>query len=388
MGTQMSLADFFKYARDNRKRIDDIYREIEEIQLQFNEMHTRQVQERQQLIASLIPGLLSNPAELPVEIAQPLQAQEQTEGKRLQEEHAKLLSDELARRQSADNLILEAQRQLAHLRDENPILNQQEEGLKARRQDMEMELARLDAEIKNLPWFPLGWLTNMAKRGRLGKERDQLVQNINSMTEAIRKVRAKWQEEKKSLQESQTTLRSQWQAQSVETAQLLGRLEYLEGNLSALVKRNAAQNWLSGLTELPVASGPWKDRLGPLTELNRSKVAYEKGLTSVAEMLGLLKGLGEGMDRFIRSLGTVYEEQRRYKLPALTVELSDAVTSFHATWPDIQSKVKDEKYLGAHPLEFSKRVDGVIREPLPEAVIQKMFEDMGAALNLATKAWR
>jgi hypothetical protein len=313
--------------------------------------------------------------------------QEHTERQRLQEELAKLRNDEVAKRRATDGLVLEAQRQLLHLREENPSLNQQEEGLKARRAEMEKELQRLDAEIRDLAWFPVGWLTNMGKRGRLGKERDRLLENINAMTEGIRTVRAKWQDEKKGLQESQTNLRTQWQVQSVETSQLQSRLEYVEGNLDALVKRNAAQNWLNGLTGLPVASGPWKDRLAPLTELNRSKETYEGGLTSVAEMLGLLKGLGEGMDRFIRSLGTVYEEQRRYKLPSLTVELSDAVTSFHATWPDTQGKVKDEKYLGAHPLEFSKRVEGVIRERLNEPAIQKMFEDMGEALSLATKAW-
>lgn len=94
------------------------------------------------------------------------------------------------------------------------------------------------------------------------------------------------------------------------------------------------------------------------------------------------------MDRFIRSVGTVYEEQRRYKLPSLTVKLSDAVTSFHAIWPDFQAKVKDEKYLGLHPLEFERRIKEILPARLGEAAIQKMFEDMGEALSQATKAWR
>ncbi len=46
MGATMSLADFFKYCRDNRKRIDDIYREIEEIQAQFNGLYAHQLEER------------------------------------------------------------------------------------------------------------------------------------------------------------------------------------------------------------------------------------------------------------------------------------------------------------------------------------------------------
>jgi hypothetical protein len=64
------------------------------------------------------------------------------------------------------------------------------------------------------------------------------------------------------------------------------------------------------------------------------------------------------------------------------------VTSFHAIWPDLQTKVKDEKYLGTHPLEFERRIKDLMPSRLGEAAIQKMFQDMGDALTQATKAWR
>ena len=58
MGTRMSLAEFYKYARQNRKNMADIYREIEEIQYQFNDLYTKQAGERQALIAAHAPSLL------------------------------------------------------------------------------------------------------------------------------------------------------------------------------------------------------------------------------------------------------------------------------------------------------------------------------------------
>ncbi len=388
MSTRMNLADFFKYTRDNRKRIEDTYREIEEIQYQFNELFARQSQERQKVVASLIPLLIAESADLPPEIAQPLEDREQMERKALRDELAALRVEETDKRLKVDNLVVEAQRQVAHLREQNPILNQQEEELKARRAAMQQELQRLNAEIEGMHMFPIGWLTKAGKRRRLSVERQQLTENLTAMTEGIRQVRTKWQEEKKALEESQASLRNQWQAMSVEVAQVQNRAEHLAANLDALGKRNAAQNWLNELQEAPVASGVWKERLAPLLELNRSRAAYEAGLKSVSEILGLLKGIGEGMDRFIRSVSTVYEEQRRYKLPMINLELSDAVTSFHAFWPDTQAKVKDEKFLGTHPLEFSQRVQSLIQQRLNERSIQRMFEDMGEALNRATKAWR
>jgi len=387
MATTMTLGNFYSYIRNNRKRIADIYREIEEIQYQFNDLHARLLQGRQKLIDTYVPLLLKTD-DLPADLAQLLATQEKVERDALQKEISALEEETTLKRQKADQLIKQAQEQIAQLRQQNPILNEQEEQLKARRASIEREIQRLDNELKRLGGFPIGWLTNYFRRRRLLTQRRKLAENLEAINRGIRAVRAKWQEEKKRLQESQAELQRQWQALSVEVAQLQARLDDLTANIEEYSKQRAARNWLSNLQDLPATDEPWRERLAPLVELNRKKVQYEAGLTSVAEILGLLKGLGEGMDRFIRSVATVYEEQQRYKLPELRLNLSDAVTSFHAIWPDFQAKVKDEKYLGAHPLEFSQRIKEVVQQKLHESAIQKMFEDMGNALTEATKAWR
>lgn len=384
MATTMTLGQFYTYIRDSRKRIADIYREIEEIQYQFNDLHARLLQGRQKLIETYVPLLLKADS-LPSELARQLAAQEQVERQALQKEIATLEEETALKRQKADQLIKEAQAQIAQLRQENPILNEQEEKLKARRAAVEREIQRVDTELKRLGC--IGRLTHYFRRRRLLKQRKEMTETLEAISRGIRTVRAKWQEEKKRLQESQAALQSQWQAISVEVAQLQARLDDLTANIEEHTRQNAARNWLSNLQELPTADEAWRERLVPLVELNCKKAQYETGLTSVAEILGLLKGLGEGMDRFIRSVATVYEEQQRYKLPELRLKLSDAVTSFHAIWPEFQSKVKDEKYLGAHPLEFSQRIKEVVQQKLNDAAIQKMFEDMGNALTEATKAW-
>jgi chromosome segregation ATPase len=388
MGTRMSLAEFYQYARENRKRIADIYREIEEIQYKFNDLYSRHLEERQTLIDAHVPSLLGSPEDVPVELKQLLEARERIEREAITQETARLEAEIADKRQKGDGLIQEAQRQVAYLREQNPVLDQQEEELKARDASMRNQLQRLETEIKQLNRFPIGWLTNFFRRRRLRGQHAELEENLESVKAGIVTVREKWQAEKKRLQETQTDLQRKWQTISVETAQLQARLDYLTVNIDEQSRRNAAQNLLSNLKELPAVEGAWTDRLDPLVELTRKKTNYETGLTAVAEILGLLKGLGEGMDRFIRSVATVYEEQRRYKLPSLTVNLSDATTSFQAVWPDFQSKVKDEKYLGTHPLEFNRRIQDIVQERINEAGIEKMFDDMGKALNRATKAWR
>jgi chromosome segregation ATPase len=382
MGTKMSLADFYKYSRENRKRIADIYREIEEIQYQFNDLYARQVEERRKLVNAHAPLLLENSDDLPEELGQAMDDQERVEREALEEEIAALKAETAEKRQKADDLIRQAQRRVTNLRQQNPILDQQEEELKARRTSMENQIQELDDEIERLG------ITSFFKKRQLRGEREQLMDNLDEIEAGIRAVRERWQEEKKAVQASQSDLQSQWQALSVEVAQLQARLDHLVTNMDREVKMRAAQNWLNELQELPDVEGPWQERLRPVVELGRNRKQYEAGLTSVAEILGLLKGLGEGMDRFLRSLATLYEEQRRYRLPALTVSLSDAVTSFHAMWPEFQSEVKDEKYLGTHPLEFNRRVSNIVEEHINEEDIQKMFDDMGQALSQAAKAWR
>jgi hypothetical protein len=387
MPTTITLADFYSYVRDSRKRIADVYREIEEIQYQFNDLHARQLTERQKLISAYAP-LLQKGEDLPPELQQLLAAQEQAERQAIQDEIARLEKEVADKRNTADSFIQLGQKQVAALREENPILNQQEEGLKARRVSVEQEVQRLDLELKQMGCFPLGWLTHFFQRRRLRRERETLVENLGALDNGIRVVREKWQTRKKELQQTQADLQGKWQAFSVEASQLQAKLDDLTTNIDDLSKRNAAQNLLANLQEVPVTEGTWRDRLAPLIELSRNKSGYEVGLTTVAESLGLLKGLGEGMDRFVRSVSTVYEEQRRYKLAMPKVTLSDAAVSFHAKWPEFQAKVKDEKYLGTHPLEFSQRVREIIGQQFPEDAIKRMFEDMGSALTKATKQWR
>ena len=386
MVATMTLAEFYRYIRENRKRIADVYREIEEVQYQFNSLYEQQAVERQSLIVTYAP-LLQDAEDLSDELARLLAEQEQLARTAIEEEITKLEPEIAEKRRSGDDLVQEAQRRVADLRKHNPILDRQEEALKAHHATLQSEVEQLDTEIKELNRFPIGWLTNAIKLRRLRKQRLGVFRNAGAVEKGVRTVRKKWQAKKKALQDKQADLRNSWQALSVEVSQLQSRLDHLTANIDQLSKHNAAQRLLSDLQELPTGAGSWKPRLDPLVELNRNEAIYRTGLRTVSEILGLLNGLGEGIDRFIRSVGTVYEEQRRYKLSPLKVRLSTAVTSFHDVWPEFQSKVKDEKYLGTHPLEFSQRVQDFTRERLSEKAIKRMFKDMGDALTKATKAW-
>ena len=122
-----------------------------------------------------------------------------------------------------------------------------------------------------------------------------------------------------------------------------------------------------------------------LTELQR----YDRaGRNMQGRVLGLLKGLHEGMNRFSQSVGKVYEEQKRYNLPSLSVGLPPNVNEFSSIWQPFRKLVKDEKYMGRHPLEFSQKVKDFTAQHLTDAQIEAAFVEMGEALKRATKRWK
>ncbi|MBC7264697.1 MAG: hypothetical protein H5T64_10155 [Chloroflexi bacterium] len=389
MGEKMNLGQFYNFLRTARRRIADVYREIEEVQYQFNDLYASVMQNWQEQ-ASACLTILQQQIEkksLPPSLAAQLEGRLKEEREKFDKEVADLCQRVAAQRDTAHAALMNAQDQIAALRKSNPELNAREEELKARRVSLETELAAIQNNINRLNSFPVGWIRNAGAIRQLRQQHAALQKNLEGVITELRAVRQEWQERKMEAERQQAQLKADWQAASIEAAQLQAQLDALVANQEAIVLRRAAEALLVEMKEVPPDAGELSEPLQKLVELNTSREGYQRGLTSVAEVLGLLKGLGEGMDRFITSVSTVFEEQRRYQLPDLEVDISKTVADFHNMWGEFQSKVKDEKYLGARPLEFSERIHYFIKAKLTEETIERMFEDLGASLNAATKAW-
>jgi hypothetical protein len=157
--------------------------------------------------------------------------------------------------------------------------------------------------------------------------------------------------------------------------------------LEALAEQGALQKVLENLNEPPDIPGELGEALRDLAQRNQVRRAYEEGLRAVAEILGLTKGVGEGLKRFQQSVATVLQEQRRYNLKEVQVPVSQWAVTLNETWKELQAKVKDEKQMGRHPLEFSQIVSQYVKGRLTDANIQGLFEHLGKALSQATAAW-
>jgi hypothetical protein len=110
-------------------------------------------------------------------------------------------------------------------------------------------------------------------------------------------------------------------------------------------------------------------------------------LAASAEALGLLRGIGQGLQRFGSSVGQVVREQRRYNLAKVDVLVPHSVAVINQTWREFDAKVQDDKAMAEQPLKFAALVSQYFTRRLTNEAIQSFFEQMGEALNQATKKW-
>jgi hypothetical protein len=262
-------------------------------------------------------------------------------------------------------------------------MNAEEQELQATVIRLQDEYTRAFEEAERLRAVPLGWLKNAGKIGRLQRAQNTARKQQEETMQRLRTIRQEWQKKLNETGDHQAALRDKWHELSIE-----GQRDNLEANFDALAGEAAVQRYLEEMKEAPAVPGELGEALQELVKHNHIRWSYEEGLQSVAEALGMLKGMDEGLKRFLRSVSTVVQEQRRYNLALARVQIPPQVIAVHDIWKELQTQVKDEKKMGANPREFSAIVQRTLIKRLPDEMIQDFFEQMGQVLNRATASWK
>jgi predicted nucleic acid-binding Zn-ribbon protein len=384
---RMTLAEFHRYLQDKRKELQACYKEIEEVQFQLNEMFNHELEVWQEQLSFCYPRLAKQRDEMHPPFAEQIDAVEDEERERIRQEIADLGQEIEETRRRMDELMAQGQAATKALREQNPKLNEREEHLKKLISDYEEEYAQAYEEIEALRRPPLGGLTHLPKILRLRRVQKRAKEQQRQAIEEMREVRQTWKQRIEETGETQAELRKEWEGLGTKLSQARGRRDHLQANFDALAQQAALQRVLEELEEPPDVSGELGEGLEKLAKHNKIRQAYETGLRSVAEALGLLKALGEGLDRFGNSVRTVRQEQRRFDLPRTHVMVPHSVAITNQIWKTLQQQVEDEKYMGTHPLKFSRIVDRYIKSRLADEQIESFFQELGQALNRATEAW-
>jgi hypothetical protein len=384
---RMKLSQFNDYLQVKQRELAQCYSEIEEVQAEFNEIFRREMAAWQATFSRCFPEVLARRNEMPASFGEQIDQIEQEELQKLRDEMDQLESEVAAIRAEMDRFTAAGQALVEEMRVHNPELNQREETLKKRVVRLQNEYTKAWEEAERLS-EGLGWLTHASKLAKLRAAQRDAKQKQERAIQALNAVRQQWLTKVEETSQAQAELRKQWQERSVQAAEKQGRLDHIRNNLDDLAQQNAITRVLEELDEDPGVEGELGDALRELIQRNRVRSDYETGLSSVAEALGLTKGVGEGLRRFGQSVATVVQEQRRHNLKDVWVILPRTIIALNETWRALAEKVKDEKQMGTDPLAFSRIIKTYISDRLTDANIQGLFETMGNALNQATKAWK
>ncbi len=392
MTRTISLEQLNDFLSDNRRRIDAVGREVEEIQVGFNSAYVEFKADHDAQLASLTETLFTRLDSLGSELKALIDKRALVERRLLAERRAELREKLIPQTQAeADAVLAQAQEQTKALRQLNPKLDEREETYKAHRAGLETKLAQLNAEISRRS-RGLGFIIHFISVAGLDRQRHQILGQLEVLARNLKEVRQEWQTRQQEFQASQETLQGQWRELSLKVAELKRELTYLDDDAQreALAVKRAVRHVLDNLKEPVPCPGDLRPGMETMIELNIKTDAYQEGLGTVGGLIALLDSVGKGMDSFKESVSGLIGEQRMHSefLPRLKVRLSDSVIAFHNQWDDLRARMRDDARLCAHPTEFLEVAQPVIQRDLSDEAVTSMFNTLGQALTESTQKWR
>jgi len=392
MPRTVSLEQLNDFLSDNRRKIDAVGREVEEIQVGFNSAYVEFKADHDAQLASLTETLFKKLDNLGPELRTLVDERAVEERRLLAERRTELREKLIPQTQAeADAVLAQAQEQTKALRQLNPRLDEREESYKAQRAALETKLAQLNSEISRRS-RGLGFIIRFISIAKLDRQRHRILGQLETLARNLKEVRQEWQTHQQEFQAGQEALQSQWRELSLRVAELKRELTYLDDDAQreALAVKRAVRYVLDNLKEPVPCPGDLSPGLEAMIELNIKTDAYQEGLGTVGGLIALLDSVGKGMDSFQESVGGLIGEQRMHSefLPGLKLRLPDSAIAFHNQWDGLRAKIRDDARLCAQPTEFLEVAQPVIQRDLSDEAITSMFNLLGQALTEATRKWR
>jgi hypothetical protein len=392
MPRTVSLEQLNDFLSDNRRKINAVGREVEEIQVGFNSAYVEFKANHDAQLARLTEALFTKLDNAGPELQALIDRRAVEERRLLAKRRTELREKLIPQTQAeADAVLAQAQEQTKTLRQLNPRLDEREEAYKAQRAALETKLAQLNAEISRRS-RGLGFITHFVSIAKLDRQRHRVLGQLETLAQNLKEVRQEWQTSQQEFQVGQEALQGQWRELSLRVAELNRELTYLddEAQREALAMKRAVRHVLDNLKESVPCPRDLRSGLEAMIELNVKTDAYQEGLGTVGGLIALLDSVGKGMDSFQESLGGLIGEQRMHGdfLPRLKVRLPDSVIAFHNQWDGLRARMRDDARLCAHPTEFLEAAQPVIERDLSDEAVTNMFNRLGQALTEATKTWR
>lgn len=378
------LASLLSFLDGNREKITALVAEIGQIQKEFETHFVARQQRYEDLRAALVARVEASGWERPQWLAQRL-AEKLPEVRKRQQRRLESLRRELTQvREQLAEIERQSEADRAELQSANPRLNQREEGLKAKQAELQTKLSQLESEFRQAG-SGLGWLTRVGTIKRLREEYEKTAVSLLKVNERLTELRRTWRDLEQRHDEAEDRRQDAWRLRVAETARIKADLAVLEGDFENACRRAAADEVLAELSApMPSEDSDFDRQANDMLVAHQQAQSYERGIVQVAELMGTMKGVAEGLARMRESVQSMKKEQDMHaELPDLRLHAPPEAITFHALWDRLEPVVRDERQAAARPGDFAQKLRAAIGEGLAESSISRMFESLGAELKRA-----
>ena len=388
----MNAEQVLQYLNAQVQAIQALIDQLDEVQVAFNAMYDEFKALHDALLDRLSDEISEKIESISPDLKTSITTRLSIEQERIDERRRRIREEYLPqRRQAADDLLTEAQGQLAALRALNPQLDEREEGLKTLKAHLEARLVELNEEIRQKS-RRLGVVWHFPAITKADRERHKIVGRLEGINESLYRTRQEWEEHQQKAEVEQAEYQERWQLESIAVARLQSELDQLHdpARREDLAMRRAVRQVLDELESFTPGSDPELNAsIEEMVQLNNETDDYHEGLASVGGLIGLAGGLSNGLEAIIQSIEGLRSEQRMHSahLGPLSLSLPPRVEAFHKQWPALTQQFADEKTMGAQPANFAAAVQPLLEGPLSEASIEAMFDDLGSMIRQATASW-
>ena len=408
------LGDFSQYLQERIGRVAEIEQKLLGLQQKYETFYQEVSRVRESELSQLRGHVLDNPAALPADFLTDLRAKEACAREKLAEK-----IHELEQRQAQIVEASEAIRQASRsdeqkMRGENVELDQEEEALKARSEKLLAEIGAFNGRIGQLA-RGFGFFVNLFGMRALRRQRLALERAQGELAARIDLLRRKWAEEDQSFQKLETQRRQDWLEGHNRAAALSAKIEHLQAAGALLVQRTTLEEALFSRTPRSGEPGPGDppcprcqqknpaanhfcricgvrlsaDRpdfvgsLEEIAEINLHHQRFSEGMQASQEMIGLVRGLGSGIETFKKSVDGMIQTEKKHPVPKLEIDVPQAAVAWGGHLDELFTTVGEDQSL--HPRELAAKLAGLREGVFTEEGIKGYFETMGAELSRCAK---
>lgn len=301
------------------------------------------------------------------------------------------------------------------IRSQNADLDGQEEDLKARNALLLEQIRQYNERIRRLGGG-FGFFLGFFKMRSLHAQRRAIDREQADVAARIDALRSHWAGAEKDHATTETELRDRWVELRAEAESVRTKLEYLAASRERIVSRSVLEKILFELYTKPTLGTPGEpacarcaspnparnhfcaycaQRLGEdrtdlagsweeIAEINYHHALFADGMKASQEIIGLVRGLGTGLDNFLASVTDMIDTERKYPVPSLSISVPPAAVDWSRTFDELEQMLHGERNL--HPLEFAGQVRALLDRTFTEESIKGYFETMGNELSVQAAA--